>query len=436
MPRGTESTTGAKFRIAGDAGLRRGGRRPPGRRPPAWRSTPIVTRLVCDDLRAGRRGGAPRRRRSRVPTLAASTSTSARDGEAALAEPAVVGEGLAEVAGTDDDDRPVVGEARARGGSGRRGTRRRSRPRGCRSCRGSERSLRTLAAFTPASSASRSDEMLSTPSSASSRGCAGTPAAGRRWPRGSGGELRSTMRLPTLRPSCNVHKGIVVASLRFGLRWCSDRRAPSAAAATLVAVAFALSHARPLAAPPAPPRAGLDVSLAMFAVASGALWWAAATGLEPGHVPRLLPVRRGPERAVAGPRHRLPARRAPARRPRAPPVWRCSSAFSRRRRGRRPARRRRARPTACPTGSDVFGPLPRVLAAVGSGVAALVHHRRRALSAWRLWRGHRTRSPPACGARPARARQPADRRSARSSCRPAARSPAARRARGASRSRC
>jgi hypothetical protein len=34
----------------------------------------------------------------------------AADGEPALAEPAVAGEGLAEVAGTDDDDRPVVVE--------------------------------------------------------------------------------------------------------------------------------------------------------------------------------------------------------------------------------------------------------------------------------------------------------------------------------------
>ena len=35
----------------------------------------------------------------------------AGDREAALAETAVAGEGLAEVAGADDDDRPVVGEA-------------------------------------------------------------------------------------------------------------------------------------------------------------------------------------------------------------------------------------------------------------------------------------------------------------------------------------
>ena len=38
-------------------------------------------------------------------------STMPATGKAALAEPAVAGEGLAEVAGADDDDRPVVGEA-------------------------------------------------------------------------------------------------------------------------------------------------------------------------------------------------------------------------------------------------------------------------------------------------------------------------------------
>ena len=45
------------------------------------------------------------------PTLAGSMSTTAGHGEAPLAEPAVVGERLAEVAGADDDDGPVVGEA-------------------------------------------------------------------------------------------------------------------------------------------------------------------------------------------------------------------------------------------------------------------------------------------------------------------------------------
>jgi hypothetical protein len=44
-----------------------------------------------------------------------------------------------------------------------------------------------------------------------------------------------------------------------------------------------------------------------------------------------------------------------------------------------------------PKGSDLFGPLPRILAAVGSGVGALVVVGGAVLSAWRLWRG-RSRS--------------------------------------------
>ena len=43
-----------------------------------------------------------------------------------------------------------------------------------------------------------------------------------------------------------------------------------------------------------------------------------------------------------------------------------------------------------PKGSDLFGALPRVLAAVGSGVGALVLIGGALLSAWRLWRGHQT----------------------------------------------
>ena len=40
-----------------------------------------------------------------------------------------------------------------------------------------------------------------------------------------------------------------------------------------------------------------------------------------------------------------------------------------------------------PEGSDLFGPLPRILAAVGSGVAAVVVIGGALWSAWRLWRG-------------------------------------------------
>jgi hypothetical protein len=40
-----------------------------------------------------------------------------------------------------------------------------------------------------------------------------------------------------------------------------------------------------------------------------------------------------------------------------------------------------------PTGKDVFGVAPRVLAAVGSGLAALVIIAGALWSAWRVWRG-------------------------------------------------
>ena len=49
-----------------------------------------------------------------------------------------------------------------------------------------------------------------------------------------------------------------------------------------------------------------------------------------------------------------------------------------------------------PEGRDLFAPLPRILAAVGSGVAAVVVIGGALWSAWRLWRGTRG-SPPAGG---------------------------------------
>lgn len=58
-------------------------------------------------------------------------------------------------------------------------------------------------------------------------------------------------------------------------------------------------------------------------------------------------------------------------------------------------------PDELPEGSDLFGPLPRILAAVGSGVAAVVVIGGALWSAWRLWRG-RGRAGRAVG-RPGRA---------------------------------
>ena len=69
---------------------------------------------------------------------------------------------------------------------------------------------------------------------------------------------RSTMRRASLAPpTCTMFtKGSTPRYASASCRWRGDRRRrPSAAAATLVAAAFALSHARPLAGPPAPPRA-------------------------------------------------------------------------------------------------------------------------------------------------------------------------------------
>ena len=89
------------------------------------------------------------------------------------------------------------------------------------------------------------------------------------------------------------------------------------------------------------------------------------------HVPRLLPVRRGAQRAVARARDRLPARRARDRPARPPVCCSCSSRV----RGRRRAQRADGpglRGPRIPVGKDVFGALPRVLAAVGSGVGAVV----------------------------------------------------------------
>ena len=73
-------------------------------------TTPMLTRLVCTIC------GSSSMWRTRTPPstdadLGRVDVDDAGDGEAALAEPAVAGERLAEVAGADDDDRPVVGQA-------------------------------------------------------------------------------------------------------------------------------------------------------------------------------------------------------------------------------------------------------------------------------------------------------------------------------------
>ena len=160
-----------------------------------------------------------------------------------------------------------------------------------------------------------------------------------------------------------------------------------AAAAGLVALAFALSTFERWLDRRRPHELAWTMALAMFAVGAGALWLGAANGwngptfrifylfgailnvpfLALGTVYLLGGIRRGRRWAAgvalagafaAGVLAVSPLRRAV------------------------PAHR-------LPQGSEVFGPLPRILAAVASGAGALVVVGGAAWSAWRLRRGGR-----------------------------------------------
>ena len=111
---------------------------------------------------------------------------------------------------------------------------------------------------------------------------------------------------------------------------------------------------------------------AAASVACGAAPRSGGTAL----VPALLPVRRHRQRAVPGPRHGLPALAAA----RGPTGGRSGSTPSPPSAPGVIVVAPLTAPIAAdtlPQGSDVFGPLPRVLAAVASGVASARDHRRR-----------------------------------------------------------
>ena len=144
-----------------------------------------------------------------------------------------------------------------------------------------------------------------------------------------------------------------------------------AAAATLVAVGFALSTLDRWLRRRRPHDLAWSVSLALFAVGAGALWWAETAGLEPGKFPPLLSRRRRVERAVARARNRLSAGRPSRSATGCGGGWCCSVGFSAGVVLFAPTRRGVAG-KELPTGKDVFGVAPRVLAAVGSGIAAVV----------------------------------------------------------------
>lgn len=166
-----------------------------------------------------------------------------------------------------------------------------------------------------------------------------------------------------------------------------------AAAATLVALAFALSTLDRWLRRRRPHELAWSISLALFALGAGALWWAEAQGWSlnsfrvfylAGAILNVPWLALGTVYLIAGPRiGRRTQRWLTAL------SWLCVGVVL-------------SVPTRAavaggdlPAGKDVFGVAPRVLAAVGSGMSALIIIIGALWSAWRVAR-HRT---PAAGAR-------------------------------------
>ena len=161
-------------------------------------------------------------------------------------------------------------------------------------------------------------------------------------------------------------------------------------------------------------------------IASASALGGGGGGVDRAHVPGLLPLRRHPQRAVAGPRHGLPARRAAGGGDRRRRWWRLLSAFAAGVLAVAPLTGPGAGRRAARRAATLFGPLPRMLAAVGSGGAALVIIGGALWSAWRLLAGPPARRGYGDGRRRAGWRwATCSSPPARSCCRPAARSTAA-----------
>ena len=204
-------------------------------------------------------------------------------------------------------------------------------------------------------------------------------------------------------------------------------RRRSAAAATLVAVAFACPPSSAGWLRRRPHELAWTVSLAMFAAGLRRAVVGRGRGWDDVGLPGLLPVRRHPQRALAGSRHRRTcsaARRAG--RPRAARSSPSSSAFAA---GvlmvaplRRPPCRR---PTASPRAASCSGRSPACSprSARGCGAVVVIGGALRVGVAAAAGPAALGRRPAAGRRRPGRlaARQRPHRRWARSSCRPAAR---------------
>lgn len=158
-----------------------------------------------------------------------------------------------------------------------------------------------------------------------------------------------------------------------------------AASATLVAMAFCLSTLDRWLRRHRPHELAWTVSLALFALGSLALWWAEATGWGLGsfRVFYLAGAVLNVPWLALGTVYLLAGERV-GNRVRGWLVFLSGLTvgvvlFAPTKVG--------VSGTELPTGKDVFGVAPRVLAAVGSGVAALVIIAGALWSAWRVWRG-------------------------------------------------
>lgn len=174
-----------------------------------------------------------------------------------------------------------------------------------------------------------------------------------------------------------------------------------AAAATLVSTAFALSTFDRWLRRHRPHELAWSISLALFALGSGALWWAEAHEWSlasfrvfylAGAVLNVPWLALGTVYLLGGERIGRPTQRVL--------VWLSWLSvgivlFA-------PTRQPVSGPDL-PTGKEVFGVAPRVLAAVGSGVSALVIIAGALYSAWRLLRPSADPTSSAAGGAQARA---------------------------------
>lgn len=161
-----------------------------------------------------------------------------------------------------------------------------------------------------------------------------------------------------------------------------------AAAATLVALAFALSTGERWLRGRKRHEAAWTISLAMFALGSAALWLGASIGWSEwtfkafylfGAILNVPWLALGTVELLAGPTH---GRRWTT-------LVALLSAFCSGLLVAAPLTGT-IEPDVLPQGKEVFGAGPRIAAAVGSGVAAIVIIAGALWSAWRLWRSHRS----------------------------------------------